>query len=156
MTQHVEPLASELWFERIEKIANGKMASIEHALRHASHLLQLTPAPFREVVKLAIAEDRFEALLEAEDFDTAARRLIAQPTALSVVHGQSEGSIRATISCSILNRAIHGTGDTVASAILDAWTTCLLGLRSEYGADLLSGPHQLEHICPPEQGRLSS
>lgn len=153
MTEHIEPLASALWFQRIEKVANGEMRSVEHALRHACHLLQLTPAPFRHVVRLAIDEDRFEALLEAGDFDTAARHLIAQPTALTVEEDQGEPRVRATISCVILNRAIAGTGDTVASAVLAAWTTCLLALKEEYGADQLSGPGQPEHISRSEPGR---
>lgn len=153
MNEHIEPLSSSLWFQRIEKIANGELASTENALRHACHLLQLTPAPFRHVVRLAIEEERFEALLEAGDLDTAARHLIAQPTALTVEEGEDEPRVRATISCVILNRAIAGTGETVASAVLAAWTTCLLALKTEYGADLLSDLHQPEHGYRSEQGR---
>lgn len=137
MTGHVEPLDSAVWFRRIEMIARGELRSLEHALRHASHLLQLAPAPFRDVVRLAIDEDRFEALLEAEDFDTAARHLIAQPTALTIEDSLDGTKARAAISCPILNRTIRGEGETVAWAILSAWTTCLLDLRSEYGADEL-------------------
>ena len=156
MTEHIEPLASAVWFERIEKIARGELGGIENTLRHASHLLQLTPAAFRDVVRPAIEEAQFEALLEAGDFDAAARHLIAQPAALACETDQDGKNVRATISCSILNRTIHGTGKTAASAILAAWTTCLLALKTEYGADLLSGPHQLEHISRPGQDRQLS
>ena len=147
MSDSTEPLISNLWFERIEKVASGGLGSVENALRHAAHLLQLTPTPFRDVVRLGIDEEGFEALLDSGDFDTAARHLIGQPTALSVEAEQNEVKFRATISCPILGRAISCSAETVASAILAAWTTCLLGLRSEYGADLLSGPRQLEHKC---------
>lgn len=147
MSDSIEPLVPRLWFERIEKVAGGHLGSVENALRHTAHLLQLTPTPFRNVVRLGIDEERFEALLEAGDFDAAARHLVGQPTALSVQADREESKFRATISCSILGRAISGSGETVASAILDAWTTCLLGLRLEYGADLLCGPRQLEHRC---------
>ena len=144
MNDTIEPLLPSLWFERIEKIAAGHLGRTENALRHAGHLLQLTPLCFRDVVRLGIDEESFEALLEAGDFDTAARYLVGQPTALSV-EGDREAAFRATISCSILGRAINGSGGTAAEAIVDAWTTCLLGLRSEYGADLIRGSRQLEH-----------
>lgn len=150
MIDRIEPLIPAVWFSRIEKIAKGEMPSMENALRHAFHLLQLTPAPFRHVVRASIDEDDFEELLELGDFDTAARHLIAQPAALSVAEDEPGQTFRATISCVILNRALHGAGDSVAAAVLAAWTTCLLALRTEYGADLL-GPAQ-----EPEQGYRSS
>lgn len=147
MTDDIEPLPSALWFRRIEMIANGELDSVENSLRHAAHLLQLTPRPFRDVVRLSLDEEAFEALLEAGNLDTAARHLVAQPTALSVDQ-DGNGPVRAVISCVILGRAIHGTGETVATAVLDAWTTCLLALRTEFGTDLLSLPDQ-----PPHTGR---
>lgn len=154
MTTQIEPLDPALWFRRIEKIANGDLGSLENALRHASHLLQLTPRPFRGVVRLAIEEDRFEALLAAGDFDTAARRLIAQPAALAVETGTEAASVRATISCVIRNRAISGTGDTVASAVLSAWTTCLLALADD--TDVLIDDQHPEHRGQYERDPRSS
>lgn len=144
MSEPIEPLVPSIWFERIEMVAQGHLGTVENALRHAAHLLQLTPAPFREVVRLGIDEEGFEALLDAGDFDTAARHLVGQPTALSIDADQGKSKFKATINCSILGRAIRGSGETVAIAVLDAWTTCLIGLRSEYGTDLLSGLGQLE------------
>lgn len=131
MTNDIEPLHPLLWFRQIEKVACGRFKTIEHSLRHASHLLQLTPMAFREVVRLAIPEERFEAMLEAGNFDSAARHLIAQPAALAVEEGVDGIGARATISCAILGRAIHGSGTSVGAAVLDAWTTCLLALRDE-------------------------
>lgn len=145
MDDTIEPLVPSLWFERIEMIANGRLASVENALRHASHLLQLTPHALRDVVRLGTGEAEFEALLDARAFDKAARYLVGQPTALSVEADSAEAVHRATIGCSILGRAISGSGATEASAILDAWTTCLLTLRSQCGPDLLSLPGQFEH-----------
>lgn len=139
MIDHIEPLGSALWFKQIEKIANGGMAGIEQSLRHASHLLQLTPMRFREVVRLAIAEEDFERLLAAEDYDTAARHLIAQPAALAVVEREEGRCIQATISCVITNRAIDGSGPTVADAVLSAWTTCLLALETDECKGRLTG-----------------
>lgn len=130
MAGYVEPLASRLWFRRIERIANGELANVECALRHASHLLQLVPIRFRHVLRLAVDEDCFEALLANGDYDSAARHLIAQPAALTVDEQAGRTRFRATIQCVILNRAVHGTGESVATAILAAWTTCLLALES--------------------------
>lgn len=135
MTEKIEPLDAVLWFQRIEMIANGEL-SVENSLRHALHLLQLAPAPFRNVVRLEIAEWRFEALLESGRFNLAARHLVAQPTALVVERGPDRTKIVASISCVILQRVIRGTGETEAAAILDAWSSCMLGLRSKFGADL--------------------
>lgn len=144
MRESIEPLIPWLWFERIEKIAHGGLGNVENALRHAGHLLQLTPAPFRDVVGPDLDEKEFEALLDAGDHDTAARRLVGLPTILSVEAEPREGALCATISCPMVGRAIRGSGDTVASAILDAWTSRLLGLRTKYGADSLPDLRQFE------------
>ena len=156
MTRQPESLCAALWFRQIRKIAAGEFRDIEHALRHASHLLQLTPAPFREVVRLAIGEDQFEALLDAGDYDSAARHLIAQPTALSIEDCENDSSIRATISCVILNRAIHGRGDTVAAAVLSAWTTCLLALATESTGDTVNRPQEDQRTARPGPDRRFS
>lgn len=149
MNDDIEPLEPALWFRRIEMIANGELGCVEHSLRHAAHMLQLTPRPLRDQVGLSTDEDTFEALLDSGDFDTAARHLVARPTALSVESGDGVESFRATISCMVLDRVIDGTGETIANAVLNAWTTCLMALKSEYGADLL-------HLVDPPQRRDQS
>lgn len=135
MTRDIEPLDAALWFERVEIIAAGAF-DLERSLRHASHLLQLTPYPLRHVVRLAIDEDSFEALLEAGELDAAARHLVAQPTALAIKNEGNGVLVEASISCVILKRVVTGTGPTEADAILNAWASCLLALRAEYGANL--------------------
>ena len=131
MNDSIEPLASPLWFRRVEKIANGELGDIESALRHASHLLQLAPIRFRHVLRLAIDEHSFEMLLADGDYDAAARHLIAQPAALTVERHPERTGFRATIRCVILHRAVHGSGESMAAAILAAWTTCLLALDAD-------------------------
>jgi hypothetical protein len=98
MTNESEPLDAALWFDRIEIIARGELGSVENSLRHAGHLLQLTPRPFRHAVRLSLNEAAFEVLLDGGDFDTAARHLVAQPTVLSVDESTG-GPVRASISC---------------------------------------------------------
>lgn len=154
MTAQIEPLDTALWFKRIERIARGQLGGIEQSLRHAAHLLQLTPLQFSNVVRLAIDEDQFEAFLTAGDFDTAARHLIAQPATLTIELDASSSTVQATIGFVIQDRAISGTGATVASAVLSAWTTCLLALQD--GADQLNNPGQPGRRDQFEQDRRLS
>ena len=135
MAHEVEPLDASLWFYRIEMIARRELA-IENSLRHASHLLQLAPLALRPIVRLATNEDHFEALLDAGDFDAAARHLVAQPTALAVETSSDGTQVTAALSCVVLKRVITGGGTTEAAAVLDAWTTCLLAIRARFGEDL--------------------
>lgn len=133
MYHQPEPLCSMIWFRQLEKIAAGEFRGIEEALRHASHLLQLTPAEFSDVARLATTEMGFETLLEAGDYDAAARCLVVQPNALTV--DNTLPTLRATISCPALKRPVHGTGETAALAVLKAWTIYLLALRTQGLAD---------------------
>jgi hypothetical protein len=133
MTDFVEPLPSELWFKRLEMIASGELASVENALRHASHLLLLAPISYRNIVRLTIEEIRFEKLLDLRDLDGAARHLIAHPLALTL---SADGErVQATVSCPVLGHPVRVSGDTVASAIVGAWATCLPALRTAMGAE---------------------
>jgi hypothetical protein len=143
MTAQIEPLASDLWARRIEKIANGDLGGIEQSLRHASHLVQLSPPAYRHVVMLSIDERQFESLLASGNFDTAARHLIAEPTALSIESSRDNAHlVTATISCKTVGRAFQGTGDTTAKAVLSAWTSNLLALPADPQEYQVAGTHQ--------------
>lgn len=135
MREVIEPLMPSLWFERILKIANGQLGSVENGLRHAFHLLQLAPVPFKRALTSESDEDGFEALLEAGAFDAAARRLAGDSTAVTVEAVGEGGNYRATINFPNRGCAISGRGDNEASAILNAWTSSILDLRSECGLD---------------------
>ena len=130
MQEDIEPLPECLWFERIELIARREFPSTEHALRHALHLLQLTPRQFRPPEYNALDEAHYEALLEAGDLEAAARRLVTAPT-LSVSAAPAAGGVKVAIRCSRLNRTLVGEGDSVADAIRHAWAECLLMLRED-------------------------
>lgn len=152
MRDYVEPLESAIWFRRIEMIANGALGSVESSLRHASHLLQLTPYALRPLVGLSTDAESFEELLDASDFDRAARCLVAQPTALSVQETQGAAMIQAEIRCLALNSSVKGIGPTLAEAVLAAWSRCLLAIRTTYGEDLsgldcgVSSPSLHRHV----------
>ena len=128
MQYGIEPLPPELWFERIEAIARRQLGGTESCLRHAFHLLQLTPREFRPREYRKLDEAGYEALLGSGDLEAAARTLVAAPT-LSVTTETAGTGVRVAVRCNTLERTIIGEGDSVAGAILQAWAACLLTLR---------------------------
>jgi len=137
MIEDVEPLEVELWFDRIAMIARGQLGPTENALRHAFHLLQLTPCEFRTREYGTIEEADYEALLEAGDLETAARRLVSAPI-LTVSTEASANGVDARIKCSRLEKTFLGTGHTPAAAILQAWANCLAELKEQFGVNHFS------------------
>lgn len=132
MTEDFDPLPAETWFERIAMIANGELASTENALRHALHLLQLTPREFRPREYGSIDESNYEALLEGGNLEAAARCLVAMPT-LDVTTSANAAGARVAITCRTTKMTVHGEGDSAAAAIVQAWAKSFLALRSEFG-----------------------
>lgn len=129
MCSEIEPLYAELWFARLRMIAIGEISGIENSLRHAAHLTQLAPPPFRARIRLAITEADYESLLAAGQFDGAARHLVGRSEVLSVEERQ-DGCLRlVTVSCIVLDHPVVGRGASLAHAILDAWTKGLLAFE---------------------------
>lgn len=134
MTHEIEPLEASLWFARIELIARGGLGTVENSLRHAGHLMQLAPVSFRPAAQWVADERAFEALLDAEDFDSAARCLVdPEQLALRAPNGRAAA---ARIACPLLDRVIDGVGGTIAAAVLDAWAKRLLALRDACGGEV--------------------
>jgi hypothetical protein len=75
----IEPLEPVLWFGAVRKLAQRAErmgdGELERLLRHAYHLLQLTPRHFRSAVATHVSESAFEALLDKELFEEAAHAL---------------------------------------------------------------------------------
>ena len=128
MQDDIDPLPAELWFERIEAISRQQFGGTESCLRHAFHLLQLTPREFRPPEYRKLDEASYEALLNAGDLEAAAQTLVAAPT-LTVSTTSIGGRVKVAVRCSKLDRTIIGEGHSVADAILQAWAECLLKLR---------------------------
>ena len=133
MQKDLDPLPLDLWFERIEAIANGQLATTENGLRHAFHLLQLTPRECRPRDYWLLNEKSYEQLLDSGQLETAAKRLVEAPT-LTVTAISSDEHVEVALRCQATGRTVFGRGDSAAAAILQAWANCLLGLRTELGA----------------------
>lgn len=101
-------------------------------LRHAFHLAQLTPGPLRGIVRCEVCEEDFGALLEHAAFDAAAIALIGMPLCFSIT-GTAEDNrrvVRAEVTFSDQReRASAATCQTVAGALVGAWSLCLVDLR---------------------------
>lgn len=113
----LSPIDADLWFERWDKIARGELRSLERSLRHAFHLVQLTPDEFRRSVRPAADEPSFEALLDECRFEEAAGCLIHYPSAPIVVSAATP-VIEAGITCPQCGSLFRGAGDSPGSAIL--------------------------------------
>lgn len=135
MPDDVTPLPLDLWFERVDLIARGALGNIENALRHACHLLQLVPDPLSQCVNWKVDEYRMERLLDAQNFDSAARHLLGRTSGLSVATVSGD-TFRATLTCAFSKQEFIGHGGSEAAAILAASTACLIGIRvALYGPD---------------------
>ena len=122
----IEPLSAELWFARLRVIEEGELPGIQNSLRHAAHLAQLAPPPFRARLRLAVTEGEYESLLASEQFDHAARHLVNGIRILSTDDEHDGGLRLVTVSCIVLDHTVIGRGASLASAILDAWANGLL------------------------------
>jgi hypothetical protein len=153
MANNIEPLAPNLWFQRLAVIAAGELGSVENSLRHASHLILLTPNSFPKSRSANIGRRRHSRLyLRRATSTPQARQLVVPPANLLVQANPDAKSLRAVIACAILKRPVEGTGETAAAAILDAWTSWLITLRLEFGVDLEQVPLPPPAWARPDRG----
>ena len=136
MSKSIEPLSPALWFQRIAIVADGELGSLENSLRHAGHLVQLAPLPFRKILTQIPGDDEFEALLEAGALDEASLQLFGPATSVLVEAVPDGGRRRAVVACDILRRSVDADGDTAAEATLNAWARWLLALWFEFGPEI--------------------
>ena len=113
----LSPIDADLWFERLAMIASGELRSLERSLRHAFHLVQLTPEEFRRSVRPAADEPSYEALLDQCQFEQAARCLINYPTPPMVALA-GPPLVEAEMTCELCGSLFRGASDNAGSAIL--------------------------------------
>ena len=147
-SHNAEPLEPELWFGALARLAQRQRASNggnpESMLRHAFHLAQLTPGPLRGIVRCEVCEDDFGEMLERAAFDSAAIALVGKPLCFSIA-GMMEDDrrvVRAEVSfAGQRERASAAVCQTVAGALVGAWSMCLVDLRRRS----LRSPHPSRH-----------
>jgi len=135
----IEPLGLGTWFasvRRLSALAPAGPATIGSALRHAYHLIQLTPHALRTSVAAALNEQAFEDLLEAEVYDIAAQALVGSPAGLALVRQPSSKAVFAEVRFPDGRGLGCGQGRTIALAILQAWCRAALALDKAAGPAL--------------------
>lgn len=128
----IEPLEPAVWFGAIKKLAVRQAAmmeeDLERLLRHAYHLVQLTPRPLRDTIRTELSETRFEELLQCEAFESAAIGLVG-PLSFDVSASESE-LVEAQVRLPDQVETIPVRSSNFASAMLGAWAQCLIALEA--------------------------
>lgn len=143
----IEPLKATLWIAAVGKLHQradrAKNHELESLLRHAYHLVQLTPRHLRSVVRAQVGEGAFEDLLEKRHFEAAARALLGVPGTVSV--SQADGNLSEARVCLAAGLDAVAKAAKPESAILLAWTKCLLALDNRVTTQQIGSPHRVQH-----------
>ena len=147
----VEPLEPALWLAALRKLASRVAtddSGIEELLRHALHLLQLTPEPLRGVLPHGLDEASFEHQLECRAFESAALALMGPHMALELTRIPAQAFI-AKAWLSEDSRSISVTSPRAASALLGAWCSALFGLSAPRSATPGRDSPRAQFSLPP-------
>ncbi len=162
LVQDIEPLAPEPWFGALQRLTERQRASgpqaVESMLRHGFHLVQLTPGPLKDIVRCETSEASFETLLGKGAFDSAAIALVSPPLCYEIrgtcVQGQRR--VRACVKLvEMESRTSDASGDTVAGALVGAWSSFLVELRRRSLADPEPPLDPAPRTTPSERRRKS-
>lgn len=146
--QGIEPLEPTLWLDALRKL--GRRVStdgsdVEESLRHAFHLLQLTPAPLRGLLPHHLDERPYEQLLECGAFESAALALMGPRMGVNLTRLPAQAFVaKAWLSEDARSGAV--ASPCAASALLGAWCGAVHGLSAPRSATPL----------PDSPGALSS
>ncbi len=139
----VEPLAPQSWFRALGKLAErvDGATSDQHEtlLRHAYHLLLLTPRPLKSIVRSDLTEANYEQLLDCGAFEAAAVGLIGRPVTYAIRRREAD-LVEAQVCLPGQARPITARAAGLAMALLAAWTQCLVALEAD------AAPHPLETV----------
>lgn len=133
MPHDSEPLEPHTWFAQIERIAEG-LSSLDGeapdaCIRRAFHIVNLAPAPLRDLIQPAPAEEVMERFLACGAYSSAALSLINDNMGLKITRDPKSRQIRAEISLPDGEATGTSEHDTVERTVLMAWAKCLLALR---------------------------
>jgi hypothetical protein len=127
--EDIEPLEPELWLDRLRTLAAGKSRTtedLERALRHAYHLIKLTPRPLRHLIRCKLDEAEFEALMIARAWDSAALALACEPLGLRVNRAPGTETIEVEVYNPYDPSSQLRTGASLATALFEAWLAYLI------------------------------
>ena len=113
----LSPIDVELWFKRLGLIARGELRSLERSLRHAFHMVQLTPNEFRRSVVPELTRDR----LKPCSANASSRRrpvVIIHYPSPPVLSWVGSPIVEARTGCQQCGSLFRGAGDNSGSAIL--------------------------------------
>jgi hypothetical protein len=154
-SHNAEPLEPELWFNALARLAQRQRAASggnpESMLRHAFHLAQLTPGPLRGIVRCELCEDDFGVLLEHAAFDAAAIALVGLPLCFAIRGTAGGGRRLVTAEVTFSDQQEQpsaATCQTVAGALVGAWSLCLVDLRQRSLQDPLRSPRRVRRTAP--------
>ena len=141
----IEPLETATWFGELEKLARPRAtptnAALARLLRRAFHLLQLTPRPLRGTIRSDLTEERLEALLAVDAFDSAAIGLVGQPIAFGIFTAEP-GLFEAHIRLPNQLEPTSVRAPILAAAVLDAWLKSLIALKDRALTPRTENPHE--------------
>lgn len=149
----IEPLEPELWFQALERLSGmGPAAECAHMLRHAFHLVQLTPGPLKGIVRCEVSESEFEEFLDCGALDSAAIALIGSPMCFELACALCDG--QRTIEARVwlpaqTGRPSSAAGSCVHGALVGAWSNSLVSLRQRSHANANQVRRRSRHIAPP-------
>lgn len=156
--QDIEPLAPEPWFGALQRLTERQRASgpqaVESLLRHGFHLVQLAPGPLKDIVRCETSEASFEILLDKGAFDSAAIALVSPPLCYEIrgtcVQGRRRVQARVNLA-EAETRRCDASGDTIAGALVGAWSSFLVELRRRSLADPGPAPGPAPRTTPSER-----
>jgi hypothetical protein len=140
----IEPLETGLWFQEWGKLVLRSRETdeeLERVLRHAFHLVQLAPRPLRHVISCPLSEQQFEAVLEAQAWESATVALLGNYLGFVTSRHCGETVFTAEVS-NPDDPARHRASDrSFARAVLGAWLSYLVMLGSESVPATHQDPH---------------
>ena len=142
---NIEPLEPSAWFDALERLLRRQRTSRDNdlfaLLRHAYHLLQLTPCPLRSYVNAGADEATFERYMASAAGAQAALALVGPGMAFSI-SSTARDEFQARVWLTEHPGGAATTSRSLASALVGAWTKCLLDLRDRaLRQDRDPGPH---------------
>lgn len=121
-------LSAELWLSEMHQLLifcrRAPSTLEDRAIRKAFHLAQLTPAPFRQLLDVRLAERELEVLLELQDSEYAASLIVGER--VQVVRPTTIDTSRYVARLEQGGAFVEADGASPALAMLAVWIRSLI------------------------------